>query len=366
MTSSETAAYRLRHGDQGGTTVTRPTETEDVSDLMPQPTIVYLAGSGRSGSTLVERVLGQIDGYVNVGELIDLVRRVLPGDERCGCGERFSSCEFWTAVGERFSPGGWDAAEARALLDLERRVARQRHLPVHLGPWDGGASFAADSRRYQEMYARLYQAIAEVSGARVIVDASKLPAQATALAAGPADLDLRIIHVVRDVRGVAWSLANRSVARPHATEGVDHMYTQSEITAALRWTLCQQEVPFLRRIGVPVSRLEYEQLMARPVASLAAALDGVGLPVADDTLGHLRDRTAELGPSHGLSGNPGRFTAGTTVLRLDDVWRREMRPVRRLALGGLAQTDRLRAGRRSAIRHADTAATAADIERSAS
>lgn len=363
MTSSETAAYRLYHDDHDETTVTGATETQDVSDVMPQPTIVYLAGSGRSGSTLVERVLGQIDGFVNVGELIDLVRRVLPGDERCGCGERFSSCEFWTAVGERFSPGGWDAGEARWLLELERRVARQRYLPVHLGPWAGGASFTDDSRRYQEVYARLYQAIADVSGARVVVDASKLPAQAAALAAGPADLDLRIIHVVRDVRGVAWSLANRSVARPHATGGTEHMYTQSELTAALRWTLCQQEVPFLRRTGVPVSRLEYEQFMARPAASLITALDGVGLPVAGDALGHVRDRTAELGPSHGLSGNPGRFSAGNTDLRADDVWRREMRPVRRLALGGLARTDRLRARRRLTVRHEHTAT---DVERSAS
>ena len=35
------------------------------------PIVVYIAGSGRSGSTLLERALGQIPGFDNVGELID-------------------------------------------------------------------------------------------------------------------------------------------------------------------------------------------------------------------------------------------------------------------------------------------------------
>jgi hypothetical protein len=30
--------------------------------------VIYIAGSGRCGSTLLERVLGEIPGYVNVGE----------------------------------------------------------------------------------------------------------------------------------------------------------------------------------------------------------------------------------------------------------------------------------------------------------
>ena len=50
------------------------------------PIVVYIAGSGRSGSTLLERALGEIPGFVNVGELIDLYRRVADHGELCGCG----------------------------------------------------------------------------------------------------------------------------------------------------------------------------------------------------------------------------------------------------------------------------------------
>src|SRR5579875_1752726 len=92
------------------------------------PTVVYIAGSGRSGSTLVERVLGGVPGLTNVGELMDLPRRVAPGGERCGCGQAFGDCPFWTKVGQQ-AFGGWETGELAELERLRLRVARQRHLP---------------------------------------------------------------------------------------------------------------------------------------------------------------------------------------------------------------------------------------------
>src|SRR5260370_24563179 len=64
-------------------------------------TVIYIAGSGRSGSTLLERTLGEISGFVNVGELIDLFRRTVFQGERCGCGQNFCDCSFWAGVGKR-------------------------------------------------------------------------------------------------------------------------------------------------------------------------------------------------------------------------------------------------------------------------
>jgi hypothetical protein len=91
-------------------------------------TVVYIAGSGRSGSTLLERMLGALPGYVNVGELIDTFRRVVKFDELCGCGAAFSACDFWVRVGQR-AFGGWDLDFVEGVSSLQREVARQRHLP---------------------------------------------------------------------------------------------------------------------------------------------------------------------------------------------------------------------------------------------
>ena len=57
-------------------------------------TVVYIAGSGRSGSTLLERMLGGLPGFVNAGEINDMFRRMARYDELCGCGRTFSAYNF--------------------------------------------------------------------------------------------------------------------------------------------------------------------------------------------------------------------------------------------------------------------------------
>jgi len=62
--------------------------------------VLYIGGLGRSGSTLIERLLGQVPGVCAVGELVHLWDRGITEDERCGCGEPFRQCPFWSQVGK--------------------------------------------------------------------------------------------------------------------------------------------------------------------------------------------------------------------------------------------------------------------------
>ena len=68
--------------------------------------LVYVGGSARSGSTLLERMLASIPGYCSVGELAFIWERSVLRNDRCGCGARFHDCTFWKEVGEAaFWPG---------------------------------------------------------------------------------------------------------------------------------------------------------------------------------------------------------------------------------------------------------------------
>ena len=68
--------------------------------------VLYVGGVPRSGSTLTDLVLDQLPGHVSVGELFYLFRNGIRMDSACGCGEPFSACPFWVAVGDR-AVGGW-------------------------------------------------------------------------------------------------------------------------------------------------------------------------------------------------------------------------------------------------------------------
>ena len=289
--------------------------------MSSEPTVVYLAGSGRSGSTLLERTLGEMPGFVNVGELIDLFRRVAPDGERCGCGQPFADCPFWAKVGAQ-AFGGWDAGLLANTRQLQRQVARQRHLPRLLAVRFAGPGFRDAVNSYGAIYARLYRAIARQAGASYVVDASKWPVQALALSR--AGLDVRVIHLVRDVRGVAHSLAKPDVARPHATAGGDVMWHVGPASAAARWVACQSEADLLRRCGVPVAHMRYEDFVRQPLRAVTDALGALMLPAAAAHLAHITGGRVHLGTSHGLSGNPSRFGGGEVTLRLDETWRQEM------------------------------------------
>lgn len=297
------------------------TATDAIRAHRSAPTILYIAGSGRSGSTLLERIIGAIPGYVNVGELLDLPRRVVPADERCGCGASFSQCPFWTAVSRR-SVGAWTPVVAKTLHRQQHQVTRQRHLPRLLFSRPR-SRFAARVDAYARSYGEITSAVAAEAGASCVVDASKWPAIALALHRG--GLDARVIHLVRDVRGVVYSLSRNDIVRPHATSGSDVMFHKAPLSGAARWLLTQTEVDVIAARGVPVARLSYDDLVADPATAVRRCLQRLGLDVPAGGLDHVSGTRVELAPSHGLSGNPSRFRHGTIDLGPDNRWQREMR-----------------------------------------
>jgi hypothetical protein len=285
-------------------------------------TVVYIAGSGRSGSTLLERIVGALPGYVNVGELIDTFRRVMKFDELCGCGTAFSSCDFWVRVGQR-AFGGWDLSFVEEVSQLQRDVARQRHLPFLVGPHRGSDRFQERLQRYAEVYGKLYGAILAESGARVVVDASKGTAQALAVSHGTG-VDLRLVHLVRDARGVAFSWAKAGVNRPQGvTAGTTMARHQPQLTAA-RWIRVQAEITASRRFLSSSTMVRYEDLVSDPSVEIRKMMSALGLPIDHEALQHVDGRAVDLPLSHGLSGNPSRFKSGRQELRLDEQWRRDM------------------------------------------
>ena len=285
---------------------------------MSRTTVVYLSGFGRSGSTLVERLLGAQTDWVNVGELVDLARSVARTDELCGCGEPFSRCPFWTRVGE-VAFGGWTADVLDRLARAQRSAGRQRHLPGLLAPRRSPSGALVELRN---AYAAIYRAVAEVSGSSVVVDASKGPALGAALA-GAGEVDLRMLNIVRDPRAVAWSW-HRRVERPHATSGTDQMWRIPVHRSAAQWSALQLEVEAIAYAGrVPVARIRYEDLVAAPVRTLVTAIAALEVPLAPGDLPAAGGEVL-LQPSHGLSGNPGRFRSGRVPLLRDDRWATEM------------------------------------------
>jgi hypothetical protein len=157
--------------------------------------VLFVGGYSRSGSTLLDCMLGQLPGVFSTGELAYIWTHGLEQNRLCGCGSRFLECPFWSRVGD-LAFGGWDSVDASRMIEFERAVNRHRFMPFLLVP-RLKRGFHADLRRYTDVLGRLFGAIQEVSGARLIVDSTIDPAYGFVLRRVEG-LDLRLVHMVRD------------------------------------------------------------------------------------------------------------------------------------------------------------------------
>jgi sulfotransferase family protein len=292
--------------------------------------VVAIAGTGQNGATLASRLMGEVPTWVAVGEIARLWDKGLTENVECSCGEPFLACPFWTRVGEA-AFGGWtglDGAEARRLVDAvllrRRRVPRAFALPLLVFPRLSPAH-ARDARAYADLTRRLFGAVLEVSGAATIVDSSKWPAHVYLLSRSPY-FRTRVVHLVRDARGVAYS-NTKQVARQGSREDRPFRPRQRPWKVSLRWVWINVSSHALRLLGVPVLRLRYESLATDPRAEVLRITRFALSP--DPDLAHIRDGEADLPAGHLVAGNRMRLVQGPVTIRPDDGWRSNLPPVQR-------------------------------------
>jgi hypothetical protein len=299
------------------------------STVTAPPRVLYIGGIGRSGSTLLERLLGQIDGVQTLGETVHLWLRGVKRNEKCGCGQPFHECPFWRQVGET-AFGGWSVEQADEMVRLRGEVDRMRRIPWIL------AKPGPDVERYADAFRAIYAAVRETSGATVIVDSSKHSSLAYCLRTQ--NLDFRALHVVRDPRAVAYSWS-KTVERPEATDDEKFMNRYTPRRAASLWDAENAAMSTLRLTRTPVMRLRYEDLVADPPRAMRGVMDfaGLGADVPLPVDGH----TAVLGLNHTVSGNPVRMSSGPVTIARDDAWLTKFAPADRKVVSAMTAPLRL-------------------------
>ncbi len=281
--------------------------------------VVYVMGSGRCGTTLLDAILGNHPDILGAGELYSLAR----GDsfERiyCPCGSPASKCRFWRAtVDEWFRRSRMKAlSEYASLQDFFEgprtrgmgRLMRERRKP------------SPQFQRYAELTRTLYESLQAVSGNSIVVDSSVLPMRALALSLMP-EIDLHLIHLVRDGRGVASSLKKRMPADQRAGVGADER-GRPVWRSALTWTAYNLLAEGICR-GLPAERVyfcRYEDL----VCDTQRVLRGIGDFLGCDFEGVIGRIASGAALERGCTFGGNRMRMNRNVhLRLDMDWTRNL------------------------------------------
>jgi hypothetical protein len=277
--------------------------------------ILYLGGYSRSGSTLLGRVLGEASNTICIGETRFLWSRGLIDNVDCGCGTRFRSCPFWSAVGA-LAFGSWEQVDARHLAEVDRVTNLLAALPAYLTP-QLRPRLGAMIGEYVDHLTRLYAAIARVSGASTIIEMSKHPTFACLLLRMPAS-DVRILHLVRDSRAVAYSWTrHKELSSPIGGKPFMPKFGVSD--TATKWLAWNMVFHALSLGPTPYLRLTYEGFVGDPWGALeqiSGLMDEPLLPAAET----LKENEVRLSEHHMFSGNPMREKTGWVPIRLDNEW----------------------------------------------
>lgn len=242
-------------------------------------------GMGRSGTTILDVLLGNCPGAASGGELTHFFRDALGWEGRCGCGSLAVECPIWSEV---IRLGGWDRSAAGEAARLLHKVEWHTRFPLLAG----GVGRRVIQGMYRELNEKLFSAVAQATDSQVVVDSSKYPGRALALSWAFLDR-VRLVAVVRSPAGLVASFAKPNV---------DEQWPKRPLVVAFYYTyllFCIWAVKRLLRNEILV--LRYEDLVSDPESTLTRLERWTGLDTS-----HVRRVVRDKGllkVGHILTGN---------------------------------------------------------------
>ena len=272
--------------------------------------IVYIAGYGRSGSTMLDMSLHQHPDIFGAGEIAEMCRHVWTENEYCACKRQIRSCELWSSIMADWARNGGDVGRYFQMQKrIEPLLSMDRLRRTETLRW------------FNDMTAAMFEAIAANTGTSIIVDSSKAPGRGLAHALNGA-IDLRVVHNVRDARAVANSMTKSMDI--DVEKGVQKkIKSRSPYRTAIRWRMYNSYVEALiRNVGAENTvRVRYEDFSTQSKTELQRIGACIGVDLSD--VGDAIEAERPIVAGHQMAGSRIRMK-GELVMRLDAKWKETM------------------------------------------
>jgi hypothetical protein len=292
-------------------------------DARTLPQILYIMGTGRSGTTILEVLLANNPGFAGVGEVHRIVRHGFLEDRVCSCSKPARQCEVWSRV---LRDSGWSDADLPLLArDFEKLESHFRFPLV----WAGAP--ASELARYDAANEALFTHAAAARRSFLIVDSSKYASRALLLARRFPDR-VKVLCITRSAAGLiaAFQKRNQLEQRPKPPLAVAAYYCYV--------LLCMRLVR--ARLKERCLAIRFEELNREPLAELRRIESWLGLSLAESKARIASADAFEVG--HIVTGNrlrmKGRVKFEPTS---DDAAKRNARPGVALLARGMEAFRRL-------------------------
>jgi len=299
-------------------TSTAPIAPTASSNNSGEVNLAYILSANFSGSTLLAMLLGSQPEAFTMGEMrVPALQN--PDTYRCSCGELIKQCGFWNEVSTRMAQkgiAGFDITHPNlSIHDVEspyvtRLLNAMPRGPVLEGVRSVALSFSpAWSAHLRDVHARntaLAEVFQDMSGARVVVDSSKLALHLKFLLKSDR-LKIKALNLIRDGRAVVTSMLGHGFQRATRAETI--------AGAAMEWKRTNEaSETVLSTLSASQSiTFQYEELCRQPEATLRKICNFLGMNTRQINL-DFRSKTQHV------LGNDMRLKSGSDI-RLDERWR---------------------------------------------
>lgn len=204
-------------------------------------------GAGRSGTTLLATLLGNAPSIITLGEMHQFLDYYLE-DKPSSSGVKLKDCPFWSAVVGKLEQK-YSRPELEAINKLRDRVEGHGHIP---------ASLFSSNKKYQAFQKELFEIIKETHPTEAVLDSAKYISRALQLARMDKE-HVKIIYMVRDVRGVIFSFGKKVQTQKSAISAMFYYSLINTFGLITQWVLGRRRV----------MRIQYEAVVEHPERSLA-------------------------------------------------------------------------------------------------
>jgi hypothetical protein len=291
--------------------------------------IVFFTGIWRSGATILGRIIETSHQAFFIGEIREFWIKGNDKKSICSCGEKFENCSFWNKVTEEylksFPEENIDEISEK-IKEFEKRSNYFRLRKFIKNKSD--INFKKSLDYYLNHYVKMYEAIATVTGKKMLLDTSRLPRILLALSFSEI-IDLYPIFMIRDPRGLINSLIQKDIR--HKVKN-----RRNTLMQILVWDVKNLfNLDLIKKLKNLNSKfISYENFTKGPEKVIEKLNKFLNLSLK---LNEESDQFyINLEPSHIFAANRTRFQLGKTVIFEDKKWEKELGWARKILIIVLA------------------------------
>jgi len=308
--------------------------------------LIYIASIGRSGSTLLESMLGAHSHIQTMGELHIWPHEIEGAGVRpCSCGRYVEECPFWSEMRRRVDP--LQQPTPRLHFFREKHNAGRTLRPSRLRGLRTGYTPDAREREAIATYGRnneaIFRAFLDLMNEQLgespdwIVDASKDPYRLLWLIHS-GRFNIRVVHLVKNPKAFIYSVTKHLIGNGEGFNLHKRLYYTAHQSVA--WNI--QNVLFSKIAANHLSPAEYmminyETLASDPHQTFEQVCAFIGCGYEEEAVENFR-----LGSLHTIAGNPMRYEKRGIVL--DEKWKTLLPPSSKTLANVLTAVNKSRYG----------------------